>query len=122
MSERELALPGERRAALPADEPLALEPVQRRDRVARVAAERAGPKHLPDDGSILEERLLVAGQAVESGGDHALERLGQRQLVGGAALDVEIGELLCVEGLPPACSRRACWTRRQTGASRGAAP
>ena len=60
VSERELALALDRRAALPADEPLALEPVQRRAGRRRVAAERARPEDLADDCRILEQRLLVA--------------------------------------------------------------
>ncbi len=67
MSERELALSGERRAALPADEPFALEPVQRRDRVTRVAAEALVQKTFPTTAaswrSVFSSRVRPSSRA-----------------------------------------------------------
>ena len=96
--ERELALPFERRAALPADESLALERVERCGRsVSRSRADRARPEHLADDGCVLQQALLRLRETVEARGDDALERLRERELLGRALLDVELDELLGVE-------------------------
>ena len=45
----------------------------------------------------MEESFLVVREAVEAGGDDPLQRLGERQVVVRAALEVELGELLGVE-------------------------
>ena len=99
VGEGELALALERRAALATDEALALERVQRRRRGICVAPHRARPEHLADDGGVLEQLLLGVGQAVEPRGDDPLERLREAELAGRALLDVQLDELLCVEGV-----------------------
>src|SRR5207247_906337 len=57
--------------------------------------ERAEPEHLPDDGSVLEQRLLRSRKRVEPRRDDSLHRL--RQLLGAAALLEHPHELLGVE-------------------------
>ena len=66
-------------------------------RGCRLAADGAGPEDLPDDGCVLEQALLRSGQPVEARRDDALERLGKRELLGRALLEVQLGELLGVE-------------------------
>ena len=56
-------------------------------------------KTLPDDRCVPEELLLAVREPVEPCGDDALERLRERELVGGSALEVELRELLRVEGV-----------------------
>ena len=97
MSECELALAVERRAALSAHEALSLEGVQRCSSRVWFTPDRAGPKHLADDRRVLEEAFLRVREPVEAGGDDALKRLRERELVGRASLDVELDELLCVQ-------------------------
>ena len=60
-------------------------------------SDRARPEHLADDGCVLEQALLRVGKPVESGGDDALERLRERELVGRALFRVELDELFGVE-------------------------
>ena len=100
MRERELALALDRGAPLTADEPLPLEGVEGASRRLGVPTDRARPEHLADDRGILEQLLLARREAVEAGGDDALERLRQRQLLRRAPLEVELDELLGVERIP----------------------
>ena len=97
MSERELALALERRAALPAHEALSLEGVQRCGGHVRVTSDRARPEHLADDGRVLEEAFLRVRETVEAGGDDALKCLRKRELVSRAPLGEELDELLCIQ-------------------------
>ena len=66
-------------------------------RLGLVSAQRARPEDLADDGGVLEGRLLLGREPVEAGGDDPLQRLGKRQVVRRAALEVELRELLGVE-------------------------
>lgn len=61
------------------------------------ALDRARPEDLAHHRGSLEQALLLRRQAVQPGGDEALERLRQRQRRSRAALSVEPGELLSVE-------------------------
>ena len=47
----------------------------------------------------MEELLLIGRQIVEAGADDPLERLRKRQLLGRASLEIELRELLRVEGV-----------------------
>jgi hypothetical protein len=100
VSERELGLALDGRAALAAQEPLALERVQAGGEAARVAAERARPEHLPDHGGVSEELLLVLAEHVQARGDDALERLREREILARAAFRVELRELFRVQRVP----------------------
>ena len=51
----------------------------------------------PTTAASWSRALLRLGEAVEAGGDDALERLRERELVGRALLDVELDELLGVQ-------------------------
>jgi hypothetical protein len=95
--EGELALALERRAPLAADEALALEGMEGRGRGGRVATDRARPEDLPDDGRVLQEALIRLGEPVEARSDDALQRLGERELVGRALFHVELRELLRIQ-------------------------
>ena len=64
---------------------------------ASAPSDRARPEHLADDGRVLQQALLRVGQPVEAGGDDALKRLRERELVRRALLRVELDELLRVE-------------------------
>ena len=97
--ECELELSGYRRAPLASQEALSYQCVHDRLRVDACAAEGARPEDLPDDRSRVEVCLLVGGQAIEASADDALQRLGERQVLGGASLEVQLGELLGVEGV-----------------------
>ena len=78
MAEGELGLPADGGAALAPDELLPLEPVQQRLHVLRAhRRERARPEDLPEHGCVLQQRLLLARERIEAGGDDALEALGQ---------------------------------------------
>ena len=119
--EGELALALERRAALAADEALALERVERGGRGVRASADRARPEDLADDGCVLKEALLGLGEPVETGGDDALQRLRERQLLRRSLLDVELDELLRVERVAAGPLEQGCWTRRRARAVEQAA-
>ena len=97
--ECELELAGHRRASLASQEALSHQCVHDRLRVDARAAEGARPEDLSDDRSRVEVCLLVGGQAIEASADDALQRLGERQVLGGASLEVQLGELLGVEGV-----------------------
>ena len=98
--ERVLALGGDGRAPLPADELTPFQSVQQRFHAVRIAAaERSdgpGPEDLAEYGCVLEHLLLLARQGVEACRDDALD--GLRQLLGqrSALLD-HARELLGVE-------------------------
>ena len=96
VGEGELGFALHGRASLPADESLALQRVERGRGVA-VPPERSHPEHLPDDGGIAKELLLVPREAVEPCGDDALERFRQAELLGRASLEEQLRELLRVE-------------------------
>ena len=113
MPEGVLGLPLDRRAALPADEVLALERAQvLLDRSRRRAAEvsdGADPERPAEDRGVLDDGLLPGGQRVESRGDDALDGGRHGQLARGhveAAFRDHAHELLCVE-------RVAAGTRQQ---------
>jgi hypothetical protein len=57
-----------------------------------------GPEDLADDCCVSQNVLLGLRKPVEASGDDPLQRLGKRQVMPGAPLDVELGELL-VRGL-----------------------
>ena len=97
VGEGPLALALDRGAALPGEEALALERVQKRSCLAFVSTQRARPEDLADDRGIVENRLLIGREAVEAGGDDPLQRLGEWEVVRRSALDVELRELLGVE-------------------------
>ncbi len=99
MRECELELSGYRRAPLTSQEALSYQCVHDRFRVDACAAEGARPEDLPDDRSRVEVCLFVSGQAIEASADDALQRLGEWQVLGGASLEVQLGELLGVEGV-----------------------
>jgi len=65
--------------------------------VLAVPSERPHPEHLPDHCGVAKQLLLVLCEAVEPCGDDALQRLRQWELVGRAALEEQLRELLCVE-------------------------
>ncbi len=62
-----------------------------------VTSDRARPEHLADDRRVLEEAFLRVREPVEAGGDDALKRLRERELVRRAPLGVELDELLCIQ-------------------------
>ena len=71
-------------------------------------AAAAGPEHLAEHRRVLEQALLLGREAVEPSGDDALDRLRERQVVGGAALDVEPRELLGIQRVAAGRSRSTC--------------
>ncbi len=97
--ECELELSGDRRAPLASQEALSYQCVHDRLGVDACRAEGTRPEDLPDDRSRVEVCLLVGGQAIEASADDALQRLGERQVVGRASFEVQLGELLGVEGV-----------------------
>ena len=76
--EGELALALDRRSSLAPNEPLTFERVQRTHGLAIVTSQGADPEHLSDDRAVVQELFLVGRQAVETGGDEALQRLRER--------------------------------------------
>ena len=97
VGERPFALAPNRGASLPGQEALAFEGVQQRVGRMLVSAKRSGPEDLADHRRVLEDRLFLGREAVEARGDDPLERLGERHVFRGAALEVELCELLCVQ-------------------------
>ena len=103
MHERVLRVAFQRRAPLPLDELLPGKAVEKLLRpIAVDAAEprhRPEPEHLAEHRSVLEERLLLAAEGVETSGDQPLDGFGQRQALSSRVLPLERdpGELLRVE-------------------------
>ena len=70
-----------------------------RSAVASASSRRSAPvqKTLPDDRGVLEHALLGGRESVDASGDDALQRLGEGELLRGAALETELRELLGVQ-------------------------
>ena len=98
VGERPLALALDRGAALPGQEALALEGVQERRRPP-APSRRSAPvqKTLPTTAASWRSDFSLGREPVEAGGDDALQRLGEREVLRRAALEVELRELLGVE-------------------------
>ncbi len=97
MTKGELDVVLDRGLPLSSNEALPVERVQGGGRSRSLAPERAAPEDLADDCSVLQQGLLLALEAIESSGDDALERLGEREVIRRATLEVELRELLGVE-------------------------
>ena len=104
MAEDEGGLAGDRGAPLAAHELLALQPqkafLHLRARPFGQRLQGAEPEDLPDDGRVLDQRLLLGCQRVEAGGDDPLDRLRERQAGAGARLGEHANVLLRVERVP----------------------
>ena len=107
--ERELGLALDGRAPLAAHEPLALQRVERR-RAASLTPSRTAPPRRPcrprRRRAAAPSRL---GEPVETGGDDALERLREAELVGEPRSRKSSANCSAYSGLPPARSSSACW-------------
>ena len=75
--------------------------MERGGRYVGFASDRTRPEDLADDSRVLQQALLRVGQAVETGGDDALERLGKGELVRRAPFRIQLDELLGVERIAP---------------------
>jgi hypothetical protein len=86
VAEGVLALPGDRRTTLAAQQLPALQGVQAGLQGGRFGIAEGGhgpqPADLAEHGRVLHQPLVLGGEGVQAGGDDALNCLGQGQLVG----------------------------------------
>src|SRR5215211_4324527 len=117
MHERVLRVAFQRRPSLALDELLAGEAVEELlGALAGDAAQlrhRVEPEHLAEHRGVLDERLLLLAQRVETRGDQPLDGFGQRECLGAGervALERDPRELLGVERVSACPLQEPAWT------------